>query len=154
NNSNKAVNSNSLYGNKHRFIAAASKKYDYGANKKWATTITLFGSWTSGNRFAYVYGGDINNDFDIFGAGTNNDLLYVPTDAEVDVMAFNPGLTDINGVLIPVASQRAGLKAFIAQDKYLSGLRGKYTEKYGGETPWLGQVDMRILQDWVLNSKT
>lgn len=149
NNANKAVNSNSLYGNKHRFIAAASKKFVYGSDKEWGTTISLFGTWTSGNRFAYVYGGDINND------GTaSNDLMYVPTDSEIDVMTFNAGLTDINGVLIPVSAQRAGLKAFIAQDEYLSDLRGKYTEKYGGETPWFSQLDLRILQDFIINRKS
>ena len=84
NNANAAIESNSLYGNKHRFYIAGSKKWLYGAGK-WGTTVSLFSSWTSGNRFAYVYGGDINND------GTaSNDLLYVPTDAEIDVMAFTP----------------------------------------------------------------
>ncbi len=55
NNANAAIESNSLYGNKHRFFVAGSKKFDYGAGK-WGTTISLFSSWTSGNRFAYVYG--------------------------------------------------------------------------------------------------
>jgi len=147
NNANKAINSNSLYGNRHRFITAASKKWEYA--EIWATTVSLFGSWTSGDRFAYVYGGDINND------GTaSNDLMYVPTNSEIDAMAFDPTLKDINGVLIPVVSQRAGLKAFIDQDKYLSGLRGQYTEKYGGETPWNTQFDLRILQDLVVNKKS
>lgn len=148
NNANKAVNSNSLYGNTHRFIIAASKKWDYGQNKMWGTTVSLFGSWTSGNRFAYVYGGDINND------GTaSNDLLYVPTDAEIDNMTFNP-LLDVNGNIQTQAAQRLALKDFIAQDDYLSGLRGQYTEKYGGETPWYSQLDLRILQDLILNAKT
>lgn len=147
NNANKAINSNSLYGNKHRFIAAASKKWSYGANKEWATTVSLFGSWTSGNRFAYVYGGDINND----GTGTN-DLLYVPTDAEIDLMPFIT-LVDINGVSQNAAAQRTAFKQFIAQDDYLSGLRGQYTEKYGGETPWNTQVDLRILQDLIIGNK-
>ena len=148
NNANKAISSPSLYGNKHRFIAAASKKYDYGKDKKWGTTVSLFGSWTSGNRFAYVYGGDINND-----GTTSNDLLYVPTDAEIDVMSFTP-LTDVNGNIQNAAAQRTALKQFIAQDKYLRGLRGKYTEKYGGETPWYSQLDMRILQDLIVNKLT
>jgi hypothetical protein len=148
NNANKAVNSNSLYGNKHRFIVAASKRCDYGKDKKWGTTFSLFGSWTSGNRFAYVYGGDINND------GTaSNDLLYVPTDAEIDVMVFTP-LVDVNGNTQNAAAQRAALKQFIAQDKYLSGLRGSYTEKYGGENPWYSQLDLRILQDLIVNKQT
>jgi hypothetical protein len=145
NNANKAINSNSLYGNKHRFIAAASKKWEYG--DVWATTVSLFGSWTSGNRFAYVYGGDINND-----GTSSNDLLYVPTDAEIDLMPFTT-LIDINGVSQNAGAQRAALKQFIAQDEYLSELRGQHTEKYGGETPWNTQVDLRILQDLIISKK-
>ncbi len=148
NNANKAINSNSLYGNKHRFILAASKKFDYGKDKKWGTTLSLFSSWSSGSRFAYVFGGDINND------GTNsNDLLYVPTDTEIDNMTFTP-LIDVNGILQNQAAQRLAYKSFIAQDEYLSSLRGSHTEKYGGETPGFSQVDLRILQDLVLNPKT
>jgi hypothetical protein len=145
NNANKAINSHSLYGNKHRIIAAASKKYDY-CKDKWSTTVSLFGSWTSGNRFAYVYGGDINND------GTfSNDLMYVPTNEEIDDMNFSP-LPDINGEIQSPDVQRATFRNFIAQDKYLSKRRGQYTEKYAGETPWYSQLDLRILQD--LNIKT
>ena len=141
NNANKGINSNSLYGNRHRFLAAASKKFDYGTDKMWGTTISLFGSWTSGNRFAYVYAGDINND-----GTSSNDLLYVPTNAEIDAMNFAP-LADINGNVQSAEVQRQTLKNFIAQDDYLSKLRGQYTEKYGGETPWYSQLDLRILQD-------
>jgi hypothetical protein len=142
NNSNQAVLSRSLYGNTHRIVAAFSKKFTYAENM--ATTVSLFGSWNSGNRFAYVYGGDINND----GTGTN-DLLYVPTDAEINTMQFDPTLRDVNGSLISVAAQQQGLKNFIANDKYLSKRRGQYTEKYAGENPWLSQVDLRILQDFI-----
>jgi hypothetical protein len=146
NNANKAINSNSLYGNRHRYILAGSKKYEYGADKKWATTISLFSSWTSGNRFAYVYGGDINND------GTaSNDLLYVPTNAEIDLMVFDP-VTDVNGNVHSEATQRQTLKNFITQDEYLNSKRGEYTEKYGGATPWYSQLDLRILQDLVINN--
>jgi hypothetical protein len=148
NNANKAINSNSLYGNKHRIIVAASKSYSYGPEKKWGTTISLFNSWTSGNRFAYVFGGDINND-----GTSSNDLLYVPTNAEIDNMTFT-NLLDVNGNIQNQATQRQAFKAFIAQDEYLSGLRGSHTSKYGGETPWYGQLDIRVLQDLILNPKT
>ncbi|HKB44045.1 MAG TPA: hypothetical protein VKC90_06640, partial [Chitinophagaceae bacterium] len=148
NNANKAILSNSLYGNRHRMIIAASKKCEYGADKKWATTISLFGSWTSGDKFAYVYGGDINND------GTaSNDLLYVPTNAEIDNMNFAP-LSDINGNIQSPATQRQTLKNFIAQDKYLSKRRGEYTEKYAGVNPWYNQLDLRILQDLIVNARS
>jgi hypothetical protein len=140
-NANKAVLSNSLYGNKHRFLVVGSKRFNYGDDKKWGTTISFFSSWTSGNRFSYTYNGDINND-----ASSLNDLLYVPTDAEVSSMNFQP-FTDANGNVQSAAAQQAAFKAFIAQDKYLNGLRGKYTEKNGGQTPWFSQLDLRILQD-------
>ena len=141
NNSNEAINSRSLYGNSHRFVLAGIKKFEYGKGK-YATTISLFGNWTSGNRFAYVYGGDINND------GTaSNDLMYVPKNSEIDKMSFQP-LTDVNGVVQNEASQRTAFKSFIEQDKYLRSRRGMYTEKYAGETPWFSEVDMRILQDF------
>lgn len=141
NNANKAINSNSLYGNRHRFLLAATKKFDYGTDKMWGTTISVFSSWTSGNRFAYVYAGDINND-----GTSSNDLIYVPTNAEIDAMNFAP-LLDINGNVQSAATQRQTLKNFIAQDDYLSRRRGQYTGKYGGETPWYSQLDLRILQD-------
>lgn len=145
NNANAAVLSRSLYGNTHRIIAAFSKKFTYAENL--ATTVSLFGSWNSGNRFAYVYGGDINND----GTATN-DLLYVPTDAEINNMQFAP-LTDVNGVVQNAAAQRQALKNFINNDKYLSKRRGGYTEKYAGENPWVSQVDLRILQDFIVPVK-
>jgi hypothetical protein len=141
NNANQAINSRSLYGNTHRFVLAGIKRFEYGKGK-YATTISLFGNWTSGNRFAYVYGGDINND----GTATN-DLMYVPTNSEIDVMAFEP-LTDVNGANQSEAAQRTAFKSFIEQDSYLKGHRGQYTEKYDAESPWFSQVDMRILQDF------
>lgn len=141
NNANAAVLSRSLYGNTHRIVAAFSKKFSY--DEHFATTVSLFGSWNSGNRFAYVYGGDINND----GTGTN-DLLYVPTDAEINTMQFAP-LIDVNGNVQNADAQRQGLRNFIANDKYLSKRRGEFTEKYAGENPWVSQVDLRILQDFI-----
>ncbi|HEY8898212.1 MAG TPA: TonB-dependent receptor, partial [Niastella sp.] len=145
NNANKAVLSHSLYGNTHRIIAAFSKKFTY--DEHLATTVSLFGSWNSGNRFAYVYGGDINND----GTATN-DLLYVPTDAEINNMQF-ASLTDVNGNVQNAAAQRAAFKNYIANDKFLRKHRGQYTGKYAGQNPWLSQVDMRILQDIIFTGR-
>jgi Carboxypeptidase regulatory-like domain len=142
NNANAAILSTSLYGNTHRFIVAGSRKFTYGKGK-YATTISTFHSWNSGNRFAYVYGLDINND------GTNsNDLLYVPTDAEINNMSFDPTYKDVLGNVQSVAAQRQAFNQFIAQDKYLRKRRGQYTGKYAGQTPWFNQLDLRILQDF------
>ena len=142
NNANEARLTPSLYGNTHRFIAAASKKYEYGENKMYATTFSVFASANSGNRYGYTYGGDINND------GTSiNDIMYVPTNTEIDVMNFAT-LTDVNGAVQNAAAQKIAFKQFIDQDNYLNKLRGKFTEKYGAVSPWFSQIDVRILQDF------
>jgi hypothetical protein len=146
NNANEAKNSTSLYGNKHRFVVAGIKKFEYGKDKAYATTVSFFSNWVSGDRFAYVYGGDINND----GTGTN-DLFYVPTDNEVDVMQFS-NYTDVFGVVQSPAVQRATFKNYLANDKYLSQRRGEFTEKYAGSTPWFSQMDVRVLQDFNFKS--
>ncbi len=140
-NSNIARNSTSLYGNTHRIVLAGIKRFDYSEGK-YATSISFFANWTSGNRFSYVYAGDVNQDNSGF-----NDLLYVPTSTEINNMQFQP-LTDVNGEPQNQAAQRTALEAFIQQDKYLSKHRGQYTSKYAGATPWWSQVDMRVLQDF------
>jgi hypothetical protein len=61
---------------------------------------------------------------------------------------------DALGVSQSAAAQRTAFKKFIQQDKYLKGRRGEYTEKYGAEAPWYSQLDLRILQDLVLNNKS
>ncbi|MBE0392306.1 carboxypeptidase regulatory-like domain-containing protein [Flavobacterium sp. PL002] len=131
-NVNNAVLSNSKYGDTHRFIGVGSKKWKYGKNDKWATTVSTFFEYAQGGRFNYIYGGDINND----GSGTN-DLLYIPTTAEISSMNFSGG-----------PSQGAAFDKFINQDDYLSGRRGQYAERYGALSPWRGKWDMKLIQDY------
>jgi hypothetical protein len=119
----------SKYGDTHRFIGVASKRWSYG-NDTWATTISTFFEYAQGGRFNYVYGGDINGD----GSGIN-DLIYIPTSSEISQMTFSG------------AGQGAALDAFIAQDDYLSGRRGQYAERYGALAPWRGRWDLKFLQD-------
>ncbi len=128
---NRALVSPSLYGNRHRIVGVASKTFEW--SEKTATTVSLFFEYAEGNRYSYTYSGDINND----GSGLN-DLIYVPTDAQIDEMTF-AGTTG--------GAQASALKAYIAQDDYLSSRRGDYTEKYGALSPWYNTWDVRILQD-------
>ncbi|MFV8346386.1 TonB-dependent receptor [Flavobacterium sp. ZB4P13] len=130
-NVNNAVLSNSKYGDTNRFIGVASKKWKYGSNDKWATTVSTFFEYAQGGRFNYIYGGDINND----GSGTN-DLIYIPTSAQISTMSFSG------------AGQGAAYDAFISQDDYLSGRRGQYAERYGALSPWRGKWDFKFMQDY------
>jgi hypothetical protein len=127
---NKDVLANSKYGDNNRFVGVGSKKWKYGKDK-WATTVSAVFEYAQGGRFTYTYGGDINND----GSGSN-DLIYVPTSAEIKTMNF------------PVAGQADAFDKFISQDEYLSDRRGQYAERYGALSPWKGKWDMKILQDF------
>jgi len=142
-NSKTAVLSNSLYGNRHRVIGNFAKQFSYGEGK-YATTIGLFAEYAQGGRYSFTYAGDINND-----DGFNNDLIYVPTSAEIGQMSF----------AVPVqpgqpteADQRTALESFIANDEYLSGKRGGYAEKYASLLPWYSTLDMKVTQDFNMES--
>ena len=138
-NVNNDVLANSRYGDKHRIIGVASKKFIYGGDT-WSTTISTFFEYAQGGRFNYTYGGDINND------GSNlNDLIYIPTQDEITSMQFTG------------AGQAEAFEQYIWQDDYLSGRRGQYAERYGALAPWRGKWDIRILQDFnfkISNGKT
>jgi hypothetical protein len=135
-NTNVAELSPSLYGNKNRIIGALTKKFDFfGEMNK--TTFSLFTEYVQGGRFSFTYAGDINND----GSGLN-DLIYIPTDSEIDQMNFSG---DAN-------AQKSAFKAFINQDDYLSNRRGKFAEKYSSLSPWYNHWDFRLLQDVSINN--
>lgn len=135
NHTNTPVLAPSLYGNKHRIVGSLYQKFSYGNNM--ATHIAVFMEYVQGGRYSYTYSGDINND----GSGLN-DLIYIPTDAEVDQMNFGGD----------AGAQRAALKSYIAQDDYLSENRGKFAEKYGAVSPWYSRFDMRVMQEFGLAS--
>jgi hypothetical protein len=128
-NANNDVLSYSRYGDTHRVIGMASKKFKFfGENAP--TTFTTFFEYARGGRFNYTYGGDINGD------GSNlNDLLYVPTQAEIGSMQFSG------------AGQAEAFNTYIQQDDYLSGRRGQYVERYGALAPWRSRWDVKVLQD-------
>jgi hypothetical protein len=122
----------SLYGNRHRILGAASKQFVYNDGKM-ATTVGIFAEYVEGKRYSYTYSGDLNNDGSFL-----NDLIYIPTDSEIDQMNFSGN----------ASTQRTALKNYIAQDDYLSDRRGEYAEKYGALSPWYSSWDLRILQDF------
>jgi hypothetical protein len=140
-NTNTAELAPSLYGNKHRFIGVFSKKFTYSGGKM-ATLVSVFTEFAQGGRYSYTYSGDINGD-----GSSLNDLLFVPTDAQIDQMAFRK-----DGSATP-AEQRTAFKFYIAQDDYLSRRRGEYTKKYDALSPWYSRWDVRIAQEFVLKNK-
>ena len=134
-NANSDELSYSRYGDTHRIIGVASKKWNYGTDNKWGTTLSTFFEYSRGGRFSYTYAGNINGDTSF----QNNDLLYVPTSAEIQQMQFDPA----GG-----PGQAVAFDNYISQDDYLSGRRGQYAERYGAQAPWRGRWDVKFLQDY------
>ena len=130
-NANEDVLAYSKYGDTHRFIGVASKQFRYGGDT-WATTVSTFFEYAQGGRYNYTYAGNINGD----SSPQNNDLLYIPTSAELEQMQFSG------------AGQAQAFEAYIRQDDYLSDHRGEYMERYGAKAPWRGRWDLKLLQDY------
>ncbi|TPN89258.1 TonB-dependent receptor [Aquimarina algicola] len=138
-NVNNDVLSYSRYGDRHRIIAVASKKWTYGSDK-FATTISGFAEFAQGGRFNYTYAGDINGDGSVL-----NDLIYIPTQEELSTYTFSGASSSER------EAQRAAFESYIQQDDYLSENRGRYAERYGAIAPWRSRIDMKFLQDFNFN---
>ncbi|MFT4683592.1 MAG: hypothetical protein ACI8RP_000163 [Urechidicola sp.] len=129
-NVNDATLAASKYGDTHRVLGIVSKSWEYGTDDKWSTSLSTVFEYAQGGRFNYTYAGDINGD------GSNlNDLIYVPTSAEIGLMNFAG------------AGDAAAFETFIKQDDYLSDRRGQYAERYGALAPWRGKWDMKFIQE-------
>jgi hypothetical protein len=140
-NPNKPELSFSEFGNRHRIVGNATY------TKRWSASLaTHFGVFlevadgnrfagAGGNRYSFIYSGDVNGD----GQG-GNDLIYIPRSQSEIIFDSNP------------AQQWAALDAFIQQDKYLSSHRGQIAERFGAVNPWFSNIDLRILQDFSLNT--
>jgi len=121
-----------------RFIASLSYRKEY--LKHLATTIAFIYQGSVDYRFSYVYGADFNRD------GVNgNDLIYIPTAAQVQQMQFVA--QTLNGVTYDQPAQRTLFEQYIQQDKYLRTHRGQYAERNGAMAPWRNQFDVKLIQD-------
>jgi len=128
---------------RHRIIATGGYTFRYGQN--FATGISLFYQGQSGLPFTYLYSGDLNRD-----GNFGNDLIYVPRDqSEINLVP----ITNTSGaVLFTEEEQWEALDAFIASDDYLNDRRGQYAERNGARMPWTHQFDVRLLQDFYINT--
>ncbi|MFN4893429.1 MAG: carboxypeptidase regulatory-like domain-containing protein [Bacteroidota bacterium] len=118
--------------------------------KHLATSISLYYNGGINGRFSYTYGGGTSTSIPFGGDfnrdGVNgNDLIYIPTAAEVQLMSFASHTQ--NGVVYNESAQRALFEAYILQDKYLRSRRGQYAERNGAQLPWLNRVDLKFAQD-------
>ena len=120
----------SKFDSPHRFIANGT----YSLPTKTDISFILIGE--SGTPFEFVYGGDMNGD-----GSTNNDLIYVPTDAHVtsEIQFAANGATSI-------AAQQDAFENFIKSNDCLSSQRGKIMDRNTCRTPWSKRLDVTFRQ--------
>ena len=131
----------SNYALTHRITSFVRVNIPYA--KFFRTSVALFYSGNSGQKFTYLVNGDLNSDGQ-FG----NDLLYVPRDgSEINFVDI---LNSDNTVRISASDQASAFAVFVGKDRYLNTRRGNYTERNQSNTPWEHVVDMRIAQDFLV----
>ncbi len=145
-NPNKPELGYSNYAVPHRIVANGSYRFVYGA-KKFATTIGFFYQGSSQERYTFRYGADINGD------GQSNDMIYIP--ANPSEIQFVDGFKVTSGGVTNTYSAQQQSDAFfnfINNDNYLSRHKGQYIEKYGATLPWVHNVDLRVLEDFIIST--
>jgi hypothetical protein len=135
-NPNVPVLSFSVNDRRHRIMAAVSYILDWNFNG-FKTNFGLFYNGFSGRPFSYVVNGDVNGDGE-----TDNDLVYIPRDANDIILVSSTGT-----VLDKNDEAYTSLFNYINGDDYLSGNKGKMSERNGAREPWTHQLDFRLTQE-------
>ena len=132
-----------------RIIGMLSYRLDYLDHA--ATTISLFYEGRSGNRFSYIYRGQLAND-DTGSGSTEADLIYIPRSQ--DEIVFTPITRTVDGqeVVVTPEQQWQAFNSYIENDEYLSGRRGDYAERNGSRLPFINTLDLRLLQDFYIKT--
>jgi len=112
-------------------IASVSYWIPY-ANDHMSTSFNLFYSGYSSGGYSFTYSNDMNDD------GYATDLIYIPS-----------GRGDIQ--FVSTADEDAFF-AFMEQDSYLSKHKGEYAEAYSARAPWVHNFDLRVAQDFSINT--
>ena len=129
----------SAYNIPHQVKASATYHVNYGRNDRWSTSVAVIYTGTSGAAYSIYYYGDLNND------GSNgNDLIWIPTDAQIDNMTFTAG-TGNNAKYTPEV-QKANFKAWLANTDYLKDHRGQYFDRYAANLPFESHIDVHVGQ--------
>ena len=92
----------------------------------------IYEAWRGGANYSYMTANDMNGD------GYNYDLIYIPTDAQVEKGEFR----------FVSADDAKRFMDYVHADKYLSKNQGKYAETYSVYSPWTHRVDFSYKHDF------
>lgn len=141
------------YVSPNRVLTSAAYRIKYAKN--FASSLSLiyegmnmgYAGGYSAARYSYTFTGNIVGDY-----GSNN-LLYIPASREaLDKWNFADYTDSKTGeVTYSAKEQRDDFWAYINEDSYLKGRKGKYAERGGAIMPWHHQLDLKFNQDFFLN---
>lgn len=136
---------NTAYNFPHRVTASVTYAKEYATH--WKSTVSLIYTGTSGAPFSVYYDGDLNGD------GSNaNDLLYIPTDAEIDKMPFLSYTDEKTGKSYTPEQQNANMKEWLSHEYYLKDHRGEYYERYCANEEFENHFDFHFAQQYKFNA--
>ena len=133
--SNNPELANSAFNIPHLVKASAFYHLNWGPKKLFTTTVGLIYQGQSGSPYSLLYKGDINGD-----NCRSNDLIYIPTDDEIDKMQFK----EING--IEPEQQRQNMKEWLANTRYVKNHRGEFYKRYADNLPFESHFDFHFDQ--------
>ena len=133
--SNNPELANSAFNIPHLVKASAFYHLNWGPKKLFTTTVGLIYQGQSGSPYSLLYKGDINGD-----NSRSNDLIYIPTDDEIDKMQFK----EIKG--IEPEQQRQNMKEWLANTRYVKNHRGEFYKRYADNLPFESHFDFHFDQ--------
>lgn len=139
-NSNSPELGNSAFNVPHTIKASAFYHFNLDKRGQWQTTLGLIYEGRSGSPYSLYYYGDINGD-----SGTSNDLIFIPTDAQIDQMSFKATKA------YSEEQQRTNLKEWLASTSYLKDHRGEYYERYADNMKFESHFDFHFAEKYSFN---
>ncbi|MFI3328462.1 MAG: carboxypeptidase regulatory-like domain-containing protein [Rikenellaceae bacterium] len=141
---NYSINSNDMseigfskYDVPHRLKASVSYNSPMYAKGRMNTVVGVVYNGSSGSRYHYAINENwknVNGDNAAY-----NQLLYIPTAAEVELMSWSS------------ATDKANFIDWVENDNYASSHRGQFAERYGLKTPFEHHFDLHIAQNFIYN---
>ncbi|MDI9533756.1 MAG: carboxypeptidase regulatory-like domain-containing protein [Bacteroidota bacterium] len=122
---------NSQYNTPDRLVASLTAHDNSGNHFS-----LIYESWLGGANYSFMMLNDINSD------GYNYDVIYVPTDAEVQSNQFR----------FVSADDKTRFMDYVHANSYLKNRQGKYAEPYSVYSPWVHRIDFGYKHDFVFNA--
>lgn len=124
----------------HSLVASASYRIEY--SRHFATTVSLFYKGGPQGRYTYLLDGER--------IGT---LLPIPlSKRDIDFEGYTYESENGGALFYSAAEQKEDFWNYVTQDRYLNGHKGQNAEPYGVVSPWANRFDVRITQDFFINS--